>query len=74
MSTTQTHSQIEDLQSRVTFQEDTLQALDHRLAEQDLELQTLRAQMQILNKKLTELMSQLESQGGPPASERPPHY
>ncbi len=69
-----TQAQVEDLQSRVSFQEDTLQVLSEQLAQQGSELQTLRTQMQILNKKMGDLLQQLEAQAGPAASERPPHY
>lgn len=66
--------QLVDLQSRVAFQEDTLQALNDQLVEQGAMLQTQSLHIQLLNKKINDLMQQLEHLDGPIKTERPPHY
>lgn len=66
--------QLVDLQSRVAFQEDTLQALNDQLVEQGALLQTQSLQIQLLNKKINDLVLQLENLEGPAKIERPPHY
>ncbi len=61
---------VEDLQSRVAFQEDTLQQLNAALAGQQQDILILRRQLKLLKERLDE---QARDQGAPPI-ERPPHY
>lgn len=66
--------QIADLQTRLAFQEDTLQVMSGQMALQAQELQTARQQIHILNQKLNELFNQVDQRSAAPADERPPHY
>ncbi len=69
-----TAEQIADLQTRLTFQEDTLQVMSGQMALQAQELHLARQQIQLLNQKLNELFYQLEQRSSAPTDERPPHY
>ena len=66
--------QIDDLQTRLTFQEDALLTLSQQIALQDQELQTARQHIQLLNEKLNDLFYQLEQRAEGIVIERPPHY
>ena len=65
--------QIEDLQSQLAFQEDTLQALNAALSEQQQEILVLRRQVEILKQRQDEQAVQL-GEGSSPVDEKPPHY
>ncbi len=70
---TEHDKKIEDLESRISFQEDFLSEMNKRIAEQDNEIAKLQLQLQHLNQKLKETGSPT----GPNSSlidERPPHY
>lgn len=65
---------VNDLQTRLTFQEDALHVMSEQMALQAHELQTVRQQVLLLNQKLNDLFYQLEQRGEPLPNERPPHY
>lgn len=65
--------QIVDLQARVAFQEDLIQALNTTVAEQDQALTALKLRLQRWESKLDDLAYSVESSGGP-TNEKPPHY
>jgi len=65
--------QIAELQARISFQENTLSALDQVVARQDREILTLKAQLVSLVDKLNDLQFALDDQNGS-EQERPPHY
>lgn len=62
-----------ELQSRMSFQEDTINELNLIVARQDRQLQALAAQLGSVSKKFDDAMYARE-QGGGAADERPPHY
>ncbi|MAC35138.1 MAG: hypothetical protein CME38_16280 [Haliea sp.] len=64
---------MEDLQSRLSFQDDTLQSLQDALAEQQQLVLRLQRRLLALESRLEEgsLFDQLP---GDPAAEVPPHY
>lgn len=64
---------IAELQSRVAFQEDTLNSLNRVIAEQDANITQLQKQLQLLNKKLNDVANNIEQSGGA-TDEAPPHY
>jgi SlyX protein len=70
-----TEAAIADLQSRVAFQEDTLQSLNKIIAAQDASIAKLQQQLQVLNRKVMDLAEAVEhkpmSVGDEPP---PPHY
>lgn len=72
--TEQRQNDVIDLQSRVAFQEDALQVLSDQLARQSTELEATRTQLRLLNRRMGELMQQVEQTEGMPSQEVPPHY
>jgi SlyX protein len=66
--------QIVELQTRLSFQEDAIQALNLQVAKQDQELQITQRQILLLNQKINDLFFQLEKQQPNGGIERPPHY
>lgn len=65
------HNIIEDLQSRLAFQEDLLSSLDTRIAQQEGEIVSLKVQLQHLYSKIKQLdVSGLDDSPEAP----PPHY
>ena len=74
MSQEQPHDSIVDLEARVAFQEDTIDKLNTQVAEQGLQLDELRKQMQVLYQKMSNLMYEWEQSGGGERQEKPPHY
>lgn len=67
-------AQIEDLQSRLVFQEELIHNLNDVVASQDALLQRMQAQMRVLGKRFDDHLYSQESDGAKPADERPPHY
>lgn len=66
-------AQLEDLQSRLAFQDDTLQALQEALADQQQLVLRLQRQLLALESRLEE-RSLFDQLPGDAASEVPPHY
>lgn len=66
-------SDVADLQVRLAFQEDLLEALNTRVAEQQTEIDQLNFQLNYLNQKIRE-MGEKPSGTNPIQEERPPHY
>lgn len=68
-------SEIEDLQARLAFQEQTLSELDDLVARQSGQIERLEQQLQALADRYRDLRQQLDQGEGPgPLDERPPHY
>lgn len=61
---------IADLETRLAFQDDTLQTLNDVLVSQQADIERLQAQLQVLAKRLAEMQ-----EGGIEEDEAPPpHY
>jgi len=76
-STGQAQKAIEDLQSRLSFQEDTLSELNRVMSRQTGQIERLEQQLRALAGKYRDLrdaVNQGEESGDTPADERPPHY
>lgn len=69
-----TQVQIDDLQSRLAFQEDALQVMSAQVAGQADELLLAREHIRLLNHKLNELLAQVDAKASEPLDECPPHY
>lgn len=65
---------IEDLQVRISFQEDSLQELNITVARQQTELDILRKELLRLQERLLELESNQPGGAEGQATELPPHY
>ncbi|MGD8176985.1 SlyX family protein [Marinimicrobium sp. ARAG 43.8] len=65
---------IEDLQSRLAFQEQTLMELNAVVASQALHIDRLEQQIRALAGTYRDLRNEMDSPPAAPASEKPPHY
>lgn len=66
--------QLIDLQTRVAYQEDTLEQLNRVITQQDADIVQLKQQIRILAQRLEDSL-RTQGQGGEPMQdERPPHY
>lgn len=63
-----------ELQTRVTFQEDTLHQLNMIVTQQDQEIRQLQLQLHTLAKRFDDSLFQQEQGAGKVIDERPPHY
>ena len=63
---------MDELETKLAFQEELLEQLNHALSEQQLQLQDMRTAMQVLAQRIKETRSSPERNN--PADERPPHY
>ncbi|WP_341709029.1 SlyX family protein [Halopseudomonas sp.] len=72
MSQEQLIARIDELESRLAFQDDTIQALNDVLAAQQFELDRLRRSLELVAKRQADLAAQVPGEAGeePP----PPHY
>lgn len=73
----QTQQALEDLQSRLSFQEDTLGELNRVVSRQTGQIERLEHQLKALAGKYRDLrdaVNQGEEGGDSPIDERPPHY
>ena len=65
---------IDELESRLAFQDDLIESLNEVVARQDRELVALRAQLAELEAKFRDLAEAFGSPGGGGGYEVPPHY
>lgn len=65
---------VMELQTRVTFQEDTLQQLNNIVTLQDQEIRDLQQQLKTLAKRFEDFLYGQEQGARTLADERPPHY
>lgn len=66
--------QLIDLQTRVAYQEDTLEQLNRVITQQDADIVQLKQQIRILAQRLEDSL-RTQGQGGEQMQdERPPHY
>ncbi len=68
--------EIEDLQIRISFQEDLIQELNRTVARQQTEIEALRRGLQLFQQRLQEVeRSQSDGKDGESTDfELPPHY
>jgi SlyX protein len=66
---------VDELETRLAFQEDTLQALSEQLAHQQSVTEQQQYMMQTLYRQLKDMQDASATDGGGAAvTERPPHY
>lgn len=73
MSQVTVDDQLVDLQSRLAFQEDSIQSFSDQLMQQCKDLERLQIQVLSMHKRLQEMARQLEDREQPDDSP-PPHY
>lgn len=65
--------QVVELQSQLAFHEDTVNALNDALSQQQQEIITLRRQLTLLKQRQDE-QALLVGEGSPSPEPKPPHY
>lgn len=66
---------IDDLETQLAFQEDTIGSLNQLVTEQSAELTAMQEQLRWLGRKFNQLQQQTEDPNNDPAQEPPPpHY
>ncbi|KAA0695900.1 hypothetical protein DT594_00545 [Halopseudomonas laoshanensis] len=72
MSMSELESRIADLEVRLVFQDDTLQALNDVVAAQQMELEKLRRSLEVLARRQADLAASMPGEASDDAP--PPHY
>ena len=67
-------ARLDELESRVAFQEDTIEQLSEAVARQDRELAELKRQLKAVVERLQELDAPAADAGPASEFEVPPHY
>ncbi len=68
------HDDLIELQTRLAFQEDTINQLNQVITQQDAAILQLQQQMRLLARRIDELALEQQASGGEAPDERPPHY
>jgi len=63
-----------ELQTRLAFQEDTINQLNQVITQQDAAILQLQQQMRLLARRIDELALEQQASAGETPDERPPHY
>jgi len=66
--------QLVDLQTRVAYQENTLEQLNDVLAQQDADIIQLKQQIRLLAQSVEEMQGEQGAGDAEVVEERPPHY
>ncbi|WP_160153513.1 SlyX family protein [Microbulbifer sp. ALW1] len=69
----QLSARVDELESRLAFQEDTLSQLNDLIATQDAQIRALVGRLKEVSEKYQDLSYEVQK-GGQPADEKPPHY
>jgi SlyX protein len=67
-------SRLDELESRLAFQDDLIESLNRVVARQDRELASLAQRVKELEARLTDLAEASSQPGGSAGHEVPPHY
>ena len=67
-------TRVEELESRLAFQDDLIESLNETVARQDRELVELSRRLAALESKIDDLAEAATAAGGPAEQEVPPHY
>ena len=67
-------SRLDELETRLAFQEDLIDRLNDVIARQDRELMELSRRVDSLETRLNDLAEAASLPGSPPGHEVPPHY
>ena len=68
-------SRVDELETRLAFQEDTLQALNEQLAHQQSVTEQQQQMLQVVYAQVRDVQDASSAEGAAPDSqERPPHY
>jgi SlyX protein len=67
-------SRLDELESRLAFQDDLIESLNETIAHQDRELVLLKLRLKSLADKLNDFAESAAAPGAAPGHEVPPHY
>lgn len=67
------HQRIDDLESQLAFQENTIDELNQLVIQQSNELTTFKRHLQLLASRLSQVRDE-QSGNTPIVDEKPPHY
>lgn len=67
-------SRLDELESRLAFQDDLIESLNETITRQDREMARLELRVQTLGEKLNDLAESSVVPGDLPGNEVPPHY
>lgn len=68
------HSQrLDELETKLAFQEELLEQLNHALSQQQIQLEEMQTAMRVLSQRIKASQSRPEAPLNP-LDERPPHY
>ena len=67
-------SRLDELESRLAFQDDLIESLNEIIARQDRELGRLELRVKALGEKLNDFAESADMPGFSPGHEVPPHY
>jgi SlyX protein len=65
---------LDEVESRLAFQDDLIESLNRVVARQDRELADLARRLRALEGRINDLAESAAAPGGDPAHEVPPHY
>ncbi len=66
--------QLEELQTRLAFQDDAIEQLNKVITKQDAIIRKMEEKFLAIGEKLQDMQSQLPDKSFNPADEIPPHY
>lgn len=67
------HNQrLDELETKLAFQEELLEQLNHALSQQQIQLEEMQTAMRVLSQRIK--ASQASAAPSSPIDERPPHY
>jgi len=67
-------SRMDELESRLAFQDDLIEKLNEVIARQDREMLSLAQKLRELDGKINDLLASATAPGGSSEHEIPPHY
>lgn len=67
-------ARLDDLETKLAFQDDTIDALEQLVRAQNTELQTMQRYLRLIAEKVAPLDNSEPGEQFNPANERPPHY
>ncbi len=70
----QIEQQLEELQTKVAFQDDAIEQLNEIITKQDSIIRKMEERFLLIGEKIQDMESQMPSKGFNPADELPPHY
>ncbi len=74
MSDPRLNPRLNEVEIKISFQDELIDVLNQQISGQELRILTLERRLQTLAEAFLNLDTGAGSAGGPPKSEKPPHY